>query len=58
MMARGVLKRGVHDFEVGSRRVFKWAAVVDFIERGSVEDVCEDRIPLNGGGYLGESEET
>jgi len=58
MMARGVLRKGVHYFEVGSRRVFKWAAVVDFIEGRGVEPVCEDRIPLTGGGYLGEPEKT
>jgi hypothetical protein len=58
MMVRGVFKKGVHYFEIGSRRVFKWAAVVDLIEGRGVDPVCEDRIPLTGGGYLGEPEKT
>ncbi len=38
MMARGVLKEGVHYFKHGprSRPIFKWAAVVEFIEGGTV----------------------
>jgi hypothetical protein len=55
MMARGILKKDVHYFDVGRRRVFKWQAVVDFIEHGGVEDL--PRIPLYGGGHLGESED-
>ncbi len=44
-MARGVLKLGVHYFDVGRRRVFKWAAVVDFIEGKRGEERNPDRIP-------------
>jgi hypothetical protein len=57
MMARGVLKLGVHYFDVGRRRVFKWTAVVDFIEGKREEERHPDRIPLRSGGYLGEPEE-
>ena len=34
MVSRGVLRDGVHFFYVGRRPVFKWAAIVDFIEQG------------------------
>jgi len=56
MMSRGILKRGVHYFDVGRRRFFKWVAVVAFIEGKSVENTDEDRIPLRSGGFLGEPE--
>lgn len=32
MVARGVLRRGVHWFQPGGRRVFKWKAIVELIE--------------------------
>lgn len=57
MMARGVLKLGVHYFDVGRRRVFKWTAVVAFNEGKHEEERHPDRIPLRSGGYLGEPEE-
>ena len=34
MMSRGVLREGEHFFYVGRRPVFKWAAIVAFIEHG------------------------
>lgn len=37
MMAKGVVKEGEHFFYVGRRTVFKWEAVVEFIERKSSE---------------------
>ena len=57
MMARGILKKDVHYFDVGRRRVLKWQAIVDFIEGKGVENHPKERIPLSGGGYLGEPEE-
>lgn len=38
MISRGTLKPGEHFFYVGRRPVFKWAAVVAFIERRSPPD--------------------
>jgi hypothetical protein len=38
MMAKGVVKEGEHFFHVGRRTVFKWEAVVEFIERKSDTD--------------------
>jgi hypothetical protein len=34
MMARGVLREGVHFFHIGRRPVLKWDAIVAFIESG------------------------
>lgn len=34
MVSRGVLREGEHVFHVGRRTVFKWAAIVAFIEQG------------------------
>lgn len=34
MISRGVLRAGEHYFHVGRRPVFKWAAIVAFIENG------------------------
>lgn len=34
MVSRGILREGVHYFHVGRRPVFKWAAIVAFIEQG------------------------
>jgi len=36
MMSRGVFREGQHFFYVGNRPVFKWAAVVGFIEKPGV----------------------
>jgi hypothetical protein len=52
MIARGVFREGRHFFRVGRRPVFKWEAVVAFIEGRDHEP-----IPLYRGGVLGESEE-
>ncbi|HVN63116.1 MAG TPA: hypothetical protein VMT58_00655 [Candidatus Binataceae bacterium] len=41
MVSRGVLREGEHYFHVGRRPVFKWAAIVAFIERG----MPRERIP-------------
>jgi len=43
MMAKGVVKEGEHFFHVGRRTVFKWQAVVEFIERKS--DIDRSAIP-------------
>ena len=42
MISRGVLREGEHYFHVGRRPVFKWEAVVAFIERGSART---ERVP-------------
>jgi hypothetical protein len=52
MIARGVFREGRHFFRVGRRPVFKWEAVVAFIEGRDREP-----IPLYRGGVLGESQE-
>jgi hypothetical protein len=49
MMARGSFREGVHFFHVGRRPVFKWAAVVRFIE----EQENFPLIPLRRGGFMG-----
>jgi hypothetical protein len=38
MMSKGVVKEGEHFFHVGRRTVFKWEAVVEFIEGRSYMD--------------------
>src|SRR5216684_3523193 len=50
MMAKRILREGEHFFHVGRRPVFKWEAIVRFIE-------CRDAhfasgIPLHRGGFL------
>jgi hypothetical protein len=50
MMRKGVLVEGKHYFRVGRRDVFKWDAIVDFIERRDVEN--GSLIPLRRGGFL------
>lgn len=55
MISRGVLREGVHFFYVGRRPVFKWEAVVAFIEHREVE--TQGAIPLRRGGFLGGSSE-
>jgi hypothetical protein len=56
MMAKGVFCEGDHFFRVGRKPVFKWAAVVLFIERS--EESPEPRIPLRRGGFVGGSQAT
>ncbi|HLW71400.1 MAG TPA: hypothetical protein VKS22_12345 [Candidatus Binataceae bacterium] len=54
MMAKGIFREGEHFFHVGRRPVFKWEAVVLFIERGNERvEVC---IPLRRGGFVGGSQ--
>jgi hypothetical protein len=50
MMSRGILCEGVHYFHVRRRPVFKWEAIVAFIERRDVESPA---VPLLRGGVLG-----
>jgi hypothetical protein len=38
MISRGVFQEGQHFFYVGRRPVFKWAAIVGFIEQGPPRD--------------------
>lgn len=48
MISRGILREGEHFFHVGRRPVFKWEAVVAFIEQGrSPEPVPHYRDQLN-----------
>jgi hypothetical protein len=54
MMAKGIFREGDHFFHVGRRPVFKWEAVVDFIEG---KDHDQDVIPLRRGGFLGGAQE-
>jgi hypothetical protein len=50
MMAKGILRESEHFFHVGRRPVFKWEAIVGFIEhRGTREPTG---IPLRRGGFL------
>jgi hypothetical protein len=51
MMRKTILVEGKHYFRVGRRDVFKWEAIVDFIERRHVEN--GSLIPLRRGGFLG-----
>ncbi len=41
MVSRGILREGEHYFHVGRRPVFKWVAIVAFIERA----MPRERIP-------------
>jgi hypothetical protein len=41
MISRGILRKGKHYFHVGRRPVFKWAAIVAFIEQGE----ARERVP-------------
>ncbi len=46
MISRGVFREGEHYFYVGRRPVFKWAAVVGFIEKRALKQAGEsDRVP-------------
>lgn len=49
MVKRRELTEGTHFFRVGRRLVFKWQAIVNFIENRSTQS-----IPLFRGGGLGE----
>ena len=50
MMAKGILRKGQHFFHVGRRPVFKWEAIVQFIEHG--DDSPPTPIALHRGGFL------
>lgn len=54
MISRGIFRRGVHYFAVRRRPVFKWSAIVAFIEGREVESA--NSIPMNRGGLLGADE--
>lgn len=50
MMAKGILRESEHFFHVGRRPVFKWEAIVGFIEHREVRR--QTGIPLQRGGFL------
>lgn len=50
MMAKTILREGVHFFHVGRRPVFKWEAIVQFIEHRDARQ--PSGIPLHRGGFL------
>ena len=50
MMAKSVLREGEHFFHVGRRPVFKWEAIVQFIEHR--QNLPPTGIPLHRGGFL------
>ncbi len=50
MMAKRILREGEHFFHVGRRPVFKWEAIVRFIERRDAH--FASGIPLHRGGFL------
>lgn len=50
MMAKSVLREGEHFFHVGRRPVFKWEAIVQFIEHPDSSPPA--RVPLHRGGFL------
>ena len=56
MIAKGIFREGVHFFHVRRRPVFKWEAVIAFIEGREREDELE--VPLRRGGFLGGIAET
>jgi hypothetical protein len=43
MMSKGILRPGRHFFYVGRRAIFKWSAIVAFIEQS--EELEGDRVP-------------
>jgi hypothetical protein len=52
MMTKGLLREGDHFFHVGRRPVFKWDAIVSFIECRNVQEsqpLPHFRDRLNGG---------
>ena len=50
MMAKGILRESEHFFHVGRRPVFKWEAIVGFIEHRDAPH--QAGIPLQRGGFL------
>jgi hypothetical protein len=50
MMAKSILREGEHFFHVGRRPVFKWEAIVQFIEHRDASPATG--IPLHRGGFL------
>ena len=50
MMAKGILRESEHFFHVGRRPVFKWEAIVGFIEHREARH--QTGIPLQRGGFL------
>ena len=50
MMAKGILRESERFFHVGRRPVFKWEAIVGFIEHR--EAPHQAVIPLQRGGFL------
>lgn len=50
MIAKSILREGEHFFHVGRRPVFKWAAIVQFIEHHDSQQ--RTGIPLHRGGFL------
>ena len=50
MMAKGILRESEHFFHVGRRPVFKWEAIVGFIEHR--DSPHQAGIPLQRGGFL------
>jgi hypothetical protein len=50
MMAKGIMREGEHFFHVGRRPVFKWEAIVGFIEHRDAPHHAG--IPLQRGGFL------
>jgi hypothetical protein len=54
MMAKGIFRDGEHFFHVGRKPIFKWTAVVLFIEQR--EECPEPPIPLRRGGFVGGSQ--
>jgi len=51
MMAKSILREGEHFFHVGRRPVFKWEAIVQFIEHRNTRQQPTG-IPLHRGGFL------
>jgi hypothetical protein len=50
MISRGILREGEQFFHVGRRPVFKWEAIVQFIEHRDLQP--QTGIPLHRGGFL------
>lgn len=50
MMAKGILRESEHFFHVGRKPVFKWEAIVGFIEHRYTGP--QTGIPLHRGGFL------
>ena len=50
MIAKRIMREGEHFFHVGRRPVFKWEAIVGFIERRDLRH--QAGIPLQRGGFL------